>query len=202
MKIKSARFVRSVHDTDGFIQDGLPQVAFVGRSNVGKSTLLNRLVGRKQLARISSKPGRTRAINYFLIDDRLYFVDLPGYGFARVGKQERQAWAKLMEAYFRASLPDTHVIQLVDSKVGATDSDVQAFEYLHSLGADVSVVATKIDKVSRGRRQRQLQEIRSSLRLGADDAIIAFSAQTGEGAGEIWKVLPTSRGSAPHHDSP
>ena len=191
MKIKSAEFVRSVHTQDGFLNDGLPQVAFVGRSNVGKSTLLNRLVGRKQLARISSRPGRTRAINFFLINNRFYFVDLPGYGFARVGKDERRAWAKLMEAYFTHTLPNTHVIQLVDSKVGATESDVQAFEYLRSLGAEVSVVATKIDKVSRSRRHQQLQGVRSTLGLTADDAVIAFSAQSGEGSSEIWKVLPT-----------
>jgi len=163
-------------------------VAFVGRSNVGKSSLLNRLLGRKKLARISSSPGKTRAVNYFLIESHFYFVDLPGYGYAKVAKKERESWAKLMEQYFQHVQNRVHVIQLVDGKVGATELDVQANEYLSSLGCGRTVVATKIDRVRPNQRARRLAEIRGQLALQTEP-LIAFSAQTGEGVKELWKEI-------------
>ena len=134
MRIETARFVLSAVESRGFVDDGHPEIAFVGRSNVGKSSLLNRLIKRKTLARISSTPGRTRAVNYFLINEDFYFVDLPGYGYALVSKTERQAWADLMEKYFREAARRAMVVQIVDAKVGATDLDVQAYEYVQSVG--------------------------------------------------------------------
>ncbi len=188
MKVLTARYVRSAVRAEDFLRDGLAEVAFVGRSNVGKSSLLNRLVGRKGLARISSSPGRTRAINYFLINERFYFVDLPGYGYAKVSKSERRSWTALMEKYLRRQTGGL-VFQLVDGKVGATPLDVQAAEYLDSLGVEPAVVATKVDKVSRGRRQMALAGIRRELGLNTDTEVIPFSAVTGEGAREIWRVI-------------
>lgn len=201
--------MRSAHSASDFPRDGRPEIAFVGRSNVGKSSLMNRLLGRKGLARTSSTPGRTRAIYFFLINDRFYFVDLPGYGYAKAGKADRQAWAELIESYFRRDAarrderrdearvepdrpdprPRTSVVLLVDGKVGATDLDVQALEYLHHLGTDVIVVATKIDKVRRGRRSKQVAEVRSKLRLPPGAGPVAVSAETGEGMKELWREL-------------
>jgi GTP-binding protein len=164
-------------------------VAFVGRSNVGKSSLLNRLLRRKGLARISSKPGRTRAANYFLIDDRLYFVDLPGYGFARAGRDERQDWARLTEEYFGREGYHGPAVQLVDGKVGATPLDVQAHEYLEHLGVATLVVATKIDRVPRNQRRARLAKIRDALALPEGTPLIPVSSKTGEGLPELWREL-------------
>ena len=188
MRNQQALFIRSAPTRKEFLDDGRAEVAFVGRSNVGKSTLLNRLLGRKKLARISSSPGKTRSINYFLIESRFYLVDLPGYGYAKVARSERQSWAKLMEQYFQHVQNRVHVIQLVDGKVGATELDVQASEYLSSLGCGRTVVATKMDRVRPNQRARRLAEIRDQLTLQAE-TLIAFSAQTGEGVRELWKEI-------------
>lgn len=188
MKIETARFVHAAHKQDDFLSDARPEIALVGRSNVGKSSLLNRLVGRTRLARISSTPGRTRAINYFLINERFYLVDLPGYGYAKVSKQERQAWARLMDAYFRRQESSPWLLQIVDAKVGATPLDVQAREYLTSLGATGEVVATKIDRVKQGRRRAAIEAISRDLELG-DLEVIPFSARTGEGKKRLWRAI-------------
>ena len=188
MRNQQALFIRSAPTRKEFLDDGRAEVAFVGRSNVGKSTLLNRLLGRKNLARISSSPGKTRVINYFLIESRFYFVDLPGYGYAKVARSERQSWAKLMEQYFQQVQHRVHVIQLVDGKVGATELDVQANEYLSSLGCGRMVVATKMDRIRANQRARQLAGIRDQLTL-QDESLIAFSAQTGEGVKELWRQI-------------
>lgn len=190
MKIETARFVRAAHVQSDLLSDGRPQIALVGRSNVGKSSLLNRLVGREKLARISSTPGRTRAVNYFLINNRFYLADLPGYGYAKVSKKERQSWALLMDAYFQQAAWAGSSIQLVDAKVGATPLDVQAHEYLADVGVAGDVVATKIDRVGRSRRGVALKCIREDLEL-MDAEIIPFSARTGEGTGEIWRAIDT-----------
>jgi len=194
VKVKSAKYLRSAVKPSDFLEDGRPQIAFVGRSNVGKSTLLNRLVGRTALARISSKPGRTRAINYFDINSSFYFVDLPGYGYAKVSKTERQAWADLMAQYFETGAEHAMVIQLVDGKVGATPLDQQATEYLFSCGVEPVVVATKIDRVTKGKRQAAVSSIRRDLDLG-EATIIPFAAPSGDGLKEIWKTIDRYLGS-------
>lgn len=188
MRIDTARFVLAAHSRDEFPRDGRPEVAIVGRSNVGKSSLLNSLVGQTRLARTSSTPGRTRAVNYFLINERWYLVDLPGYGYAKVAMEEREAWGRLMDEYFRQGPGDRLLIQLVDAKVGATPLDVQARDYLLALGGDGVVVATKIDRVGRGRRKQALESIRRELKLG-DRQVLPFSARTGEGKKELWRVI-------------
>ena len=188
LQIEQAQFIVSAVDKGSFVADGRPEIAFVGRSNVGKSSLLNRLVGQRKLARISSTPGRTRAINYFLLNGRFYFVDLPGYGYAKVSKAERRRWAKLMEQYFDQARSRCLAVQIVDGKVGATELDVQAAEYMAHLGLRRLVVATKMDRLPRSRRHRSLVEIRRVL--GAAEAeVIGFSARSGEGSKDLWATI-------------
>lgn len=191
MKIDTAEFVLSASRQDQFLRDGMPEIAFVGRSNVGKSSLLNRILQRKGLARTSRSPGRTRLVNYFLVNRRFYFVDLPGYGFARASRQERQRWSELLEEYFSQSetAGGRLLVQLIDGKVGATPLDVQAMEYFRSLGLEPLLVATKIDKVPRSRRARNLAAIRRRLDLDGEFEIVPFSAVSGEGARQLWNGI-------------
>jgi GTP-binding protein len=189
VKIESAEFVISAFSAKQFLRGGMPEVAFVGRSNVGKSSLLNRLLARKGLARVGSTPGRTQSVNYFEINRRLCFVDLPGFGFAKAPKSQRQKWAELMNLYFRHSGEQMLLVQLVDSKVGATRLDEEAQEYFRGLGIRTLIVATKIDKVPRTRRARSLKAIRQSLELPEEDNVVPFSAVSGEGVKELWKEI-------------
>jgi len=191
LKLETAEFIRSAHGSGEYLRDGRPEVAFVGRSNVGKSSLLNRLLGRKGLARISSTPGRTQAVNYFLVNRRFYFVDLPGYGYAKAGKEARREWAARVEGYFRER-PPALVVLLVDGNVGATPLDVQAYEYLSGLGSQVLVVATKIDRISRGRWANVVRDVRKALNLQEEVPIIPVSARSGVGIKELWGAV------APH----
>jgi len=188
VKVESAEFVKSARASGDFVRDGRPEIAFVGRSNVGKSSLLNRLLGRKGLARVSSTPGRTRLVNYFLVNRRFWFVDLPGYGYAKAGKEERKEWAALADSYFRADeRMRPLVVMLVDGKIGATPLDVQAYEYLASLRVEMLVVATKVDRLPRGKRAAMEKGIRAALGDGID--IIPVSAHSGEGIQELWSAV-------------
>jgi GTP-binding protein len=185
-RVDRAEFVRSAFGRADFLRDGRPQVVFAGRSNVGKSSLLNRLLGRRALARVSSTPGRTRAVNYFLVNGRYYFVDLPGYGYAKASRDERREWARVVEEYLGQALPDARVVLLVDGKVGATDKDAEALRFFVERGAVVTVVATKMDRVPQGKRAAQLAAIRRTLELPADAPVIAVSAESGEGMKQLW----------------
>ena len=189
MKVESAEFVKSARASGDFVRDGRPEIAFVGRSNVGKSSLLNRLLGRKGLARVSSTPGRTRLVNYFLVNRRFWFVDLPGYGYAKAGKDERREWAALADSYFRDNSSRPLVVMLVDGKVGATPLDAQAYEYLASLGVQLAVVATKVDRLPRGKRAAMERGVREALGLEGDLPLIPVSAHSGEGMQELWSAV-------------
>ena len=189
MKIKDVEFLRSATAAKQFVRDGLPQVAFAGRSNVGKSSLLNRLLQRKKLARTSSKPGRTRMVNYFLINKRFYFVDLPGYGYAKASKVDRQSWGDLIESYLLESAEDLRLVLLVDAKIQGSPLDTQAFEYFQSLGVAQLVVATKIDRVPRSKRTQSLKKIAERLDLEDVDDILPVSAETGEGIDKLFVEL-------------
>lgn len=187
MGIETAEFVKSSTRLEEFCDDGRPEVAFVGRSNVGKSSLMNRLVGRT-VARTSSTPGRTRMINWFSTN-RGWLVDLPGFGYARASKTERQAWAEVIGQYFTRDFERIVPIQLVDAKVGATDLDRGAIDWLRSLGRMPVVVATKVDKLKRGERARALERIRQALRLERESDLLAVSSETGEGVRELRKRI-------------
>jgi GTP-binding protein len=164
----------------------LPEIAFAGRSNVGKSSLLNRLVGRRGLARVSKTPGRTQQINFFALDDRLLFVDLPGYGFARVPLAVKAAWQSLVEAYLVGRRTLRGVVLLVDARRGIEADDQQLLDFLAAHGIASLLVATKVDKLGRGARTRALSALRAA-RPG--DAAIPFSAETGEGRVAVWAAI-------------
>lgn len=188
MKFGKAEFVGASATPEGHLGDGSAEVALVGRSNVGKSSLLNRLVGSR-LARVSSTPGRTRTVNWFRIDGSFWLVDLPGYGWAKASRTERASWAALVESYFARQTGPRLVVQLVDAKVGATPLDVEAAEYLAATGATLMVVATKVDRLKSNERVRNLAEIRRTLRLEDEAALVAVSAVSGEGVRELGKRI-------------
>ncbi len=173
--------------------DTMAEIAFAGRSNVGKSSLLNLLTGRKKLARVSGSPGKTRTINFYLVNDTFRIVDLPGYGYAKVSKSTTENWGKMMETYFQNRQGLRKVIQLVDIRHKPTAQDIQMYQYLRHYGLDGIVVCTKADKVSRNEMQKNIALIRKTLELSGEDKVIAVSAlkKTGyeELLCEIEKIL-------------
>lgn len=166
----------------------LPEIAFSGRSNVGKSSLLNKLVRRKALARVSGTPGKTREINFFRVNDAFHLVDLPGYGYARVSKAARGTWRPLIEGYLQTSEHLRGVVQLIDARHAPSDDDLRMMDFLASLGVPTIVVATKVDKLSRAERGPTLATL--TARLGIEDEqLIPFSARTGEGRDELAQAV-------------
>lgn len=184
MEIKNASFVTSMAEYAEGGRICLPQLAVVGKSNVGKSTLINALCNRKKLCKTSSTPGKTRLINVFLINEAFHLVDLPGYGFAKVDKEEKQRWGLMMERYFRESELLRHVLQLVDIRHEPTEDDVTMNRFLRSMQIPFTVVATKADKISRGSRLKQLAPICRAL-LVQPWQIIPFSGEDGTGREEL-----------------
>lgn len=166
----------------------LPEIAFSGRSNVGKSSLLNALVRRKALARVSSTPGKTREINFFRVNDAFHLVDLPGYGYARASKAARDAWRPLIEGYLRTSEHLRGVVQLIDSRHPPSDDDHRMMQFLGSLGVPTIVVATKVDKLKRAAREPTFAGLAAQLGVD-DDQVIPFSAHTGEGRDELAEAI-------------
>ena len=189
MKATKAEFVVSAAAPAQFPRDGLPEIAFAGRSNVGKSSLLNRLVGRKGLAATSKTPGRTRLINFFRIDGEAYFVDLPGYGYAAAPKGLRETWGGLVEGYLRGR-PELHgVIFLLDIRHEPTGRDLEMRGLLDEARLPWIPVLTKVDKVGRGERGRLIARIARALSLADPGLAIPFSALTGEGTRELWAAI-------------
>lgn len=169
--------------------DDMAEIAFAGRSNVGKSSLLNLLTGRKKLAKVSSSPGKTRTINFYLINDSFRIVDLPGYGYAEVSKSISANWGDMMEQYFDARQGLLKVVQLVDIRHEPTKQDIQMYDYLRHYGLDGIVVATKADKVSKRELQKNIAVIRKSLKLSMDDRVIPISALKKSGQEELISVI-------------
>lgn len=172
----------------------LDEIAFVGRSNVGKSSLLNLLTNRKSLARVSGNPGKTRTINFYLINDAFRFVDLPGYGYAKVSKSITADWDRMMDDFFKQRKNLRRVVQLVDIRHEPSKLDVQMYEYLRSYGLDGLVCATKADKISGNQKQKNLSVIRKSLNLGKDDKIVAVSALKKTGHDELLNYIAEELG--------
>ncbi|MBQ0040865.1 MAG: YihA family ribosome biogenesis GTP-binding protein [Clostridiales bacterium] len=165
------------------------EIAFAGRSNVGKSSLLNMITGRKSLARVSGNPGKTRTINFYLCNDEFRIVDLPGYGYAKVSRSESEKWGEMMEAYLEKRENLVKVVQLVDIRHKPSAQDVQMYDYLKYFGLDGIVVATKADKVSNNERQKCLKEIRNTLGMGKGDVIIPCSALKRTGTDQLLEVI-------------
>jgi GTP-binding protein len=194
MIIKKAEFIISAVSPAQYPPDDRPEIAFAGRSNVGKSSLLNAILGRKSLAKTSSQPGKTRTINFFNINDYAYFVDLPGYGYARVSKAEKLKWGKIIEEYLngRSSLID--VVLLVDIRHEPTLDDRLMYEWIKSHNRKVTVVATKSDKISRGQYQKHISVIKKSLQMENGDNLVIFSSLSKSGREEIWHLFDSLLG--------
>lgn len=178
MNYNNVQFIKSAVKPSDFLRDGRCQIAFAGKSNVGKSSVINRLLNRKNFARVGSAPGKTIHVNYFLIDNKAYFVDLPGYGYAQVSKSERDRWGKLMEQYFAEGLFALGVM-IVDSRHKPTADDMTMAEWFKASGKPFAVVANKVDKVKKSQLEGNLQLIRETLGLSEDTPLIPFSAEKG-----------------------
>ena len=183
-------FLRSAAAPEHFLRDGLPQFAFAGRSNVGKSSVINRLVGRKNLAYVGASPGKTTQVNYFLVDRRAYLVDLPGYGYAKVSRAEKERWGRLMERYFQdeGGLITIGVL-IVDIRHKPTADDVTMHTWFQESGCPEIVVANKLDKLKRSQVESSLALIRKTLELTERDALVPFSAEKGTGREELIHLL-------------
>ena len=184
LNLHNAEFLRSAVKESDFPSDGLPQVVFAGKSNAGKSSVINKLLGRKNFARVSAQPGKTVHINYFMIDRKMYLVDLPGYGYARVSKAEQQRWGALMETYFALGLL-TVGIQIVDIRHKPTRDDVTMADWFRASDKPWIVVANKLDKIKKSQLEGNLAEIRQTLLLPAEVPVIPFSAEKGIGRDEV-----------------
>ena len=187
--IKKAEFVSSYVDIISLPVDNLPEIAMVGRSNVGKSSLINKVVNRKNLAKSSSTPGKTRTINYYVLNSEWYMVDLPGYGFARVSKAEREKWGKMIEKYLSNRGQLRGVVQLLDIRHPPTENDIKMKQWLEHYEIPILLVATKTDKVSRNEKNKNIAVIKKTLNLSPDQLPIAFSAESGEGLAEVKEAL-------------
>jgi GTP-binding protein len=186
MKIISAEFIKSAFDERDWPRDPKPEVAFLGRSNVGKSSLINSLLGVRGLARTSSTPGRTQALNFFLINGRFRFVDLPGYGYARVPRGVKAAWGEMATNYLAKRMGLVLSIHIVDSRHEPTTLDLQLNEWLRHHARPRVVVATKSDKLSQNQLRKNIERARRAL--GAEE-VIAYSATTGRGRDEVWRTI-------------
>ena len=189
MNLHNAEFILSAASRRDFLRDGLPQIAFAGRSNVGKSSVINRLLGRKNLARVGSAPGKTTHVNYFRVDGSFYLVDLPGYGYAKVPRAEKERWARLMEDYFSAPESITLGVMVVDARHKPTANDCLMAEWFKGTGRPFVVAANKVDKVKKSALAENLAQIRTELEL--DDAVrlIPFSAEKWTGKEDLLSLL-------------
>ncbi|MCA1009842.1 ribosome biogenesis GTP-binding protein YihA/YsxC [Halobacillus halophilus] len=189
MKVNYADIVISAASKKQYPKAPIPEIALAGRSNVGKSSFINKMIQRKNLARTSSKPGKTQTLNFYIINDLFHFVDVPGYGYAKVSKKERAKWGEMMEEYFseREQLRATALI--IDSRHKPTEDDVIMYNYLKHFGLPVMVIATKLDKLKKSQKHKQLKTIQEVLEMEEEDTLIPFSSETGEGKELAWKTM-------------
>ncbi|WP_225744160.1 ribosome biogenesis GTP-binding protein YihA/YsxC [Marinilactibacillus sp. Marseille-P9653] len=193
-KIHYAEIVISAVSPLQYPDDGLPEIALAGRSNVGKSSFINTMVNRKKLARTSGKPGKTRTLNWFNIENSLFFVDVPGYGYAKVSNAEQKKWGDMMNIYFSSREELTLSILLVDLRHHPTELDIQMYDFLKYYDLPVLVVATKADKIKKSRRNKHINQVVQTLQLATEDKVIMFSSETREGREEVWnEILASTR---------
>ena len=189
MNLNQVEFVRSVAAVSDCPKDGLPQIAFAGKSNVGKSSVINRLLQRKNFARVGEAPGKTTQINFFRVDNRLYLVDLPGYGYAKVGRETSAKWGQMVEKYLHKSRQLKAVFLLVDMRHEPNANDKQMYEWIKANGFEPIIIMTKLDKLGKNERVKMVKAIREGLGAGKDATLLPYSAITKEGREEIYQVL-------------
>jgi GTP-binding protein len=189
MKVTSSEIVISAVSPAQYPDSPLPEFALAGRSNVGKSSFINKMLSRKGLARISSKPGKTQTLNFYLINEMLHFVDVPGYGYAKVSKKEREAWGKMIETYFMSREQLRAAVLIVDLRHPPTADDRMMYGFLKHYDIPCIIIATKADKIPKGKWQKHLKITRETLQLEKGDHLLLFSSETGEGRDQAWGVL-------------
>lgn len=192
MIIKRCDFVTSAAQKGQYPMSDLPEVAFVGRSNVGKSSLINSMLNRKKLVKVSSKPGKTRLINFFLVNEELMLVDLPGYGYAAVSRSEKEKWGKMIEDYLRTRDTLKTVALLVDIRHKPTGDDKLMYDFIKYYRGSVLVVATKWDKITKNAFKKNMDVIRQTLNLDETDTLIPYSSETHQGREELWDAILAS----------
>ena len=185
LNVNKAEFVKSASAAGQFIHSSVPKVAFAGKSNVGKSSVINRMLNRKNFARVGAQPGKTVHVNYFLIDGKLYFVDLPGYGYAKVSQAEKERWGKLMEDFFADPGTFDLGVMIVDARHKPTADDITMAEWFQNAGCRLAVVANKLDKLKKSEIEPNLQLIRETLGLSEEVPLIPFSAEKGQGREQL-----------------
>lgn len=188
MKINNAKFIISAVGPQQYPGELLPELAFIGRSNVGKSSFINTIINRKNLARTSNNPGKTQTINFYLIENSFHLVDLPGYGFARVSKTMREKWGKFIEEYLSKRSQLQCVFHLIDIRHVPTNDDVLMFQWLQHLGIPTVIIATKLDKIPRGKRQQHVAQIKKALNI-KEGLIIPFSSVSKEGKEDVLELI-------------
>lgn len=194
MVIKNVSLETVIGVTSRIPQNTMTEIAFAGKSNVGKSSLINALMNRKSLARTSAQPGKTQTINFYNINDELYFVDLPGYGYARANTGVKEQWGKMVERYLHQSKMLKAVFLLIDIRHDPSANDKMMYDWICSNGFQPVIIATKADKINRSQLQKQVKAVRQGLGLGKDAVVIPFSAQTKQGRYEIYGIIDSIRG--------
>ena len=189
LNFNKAEFVLSAASPQAFLRDGRPQVTFAGRSNVGKSSVINQILNRKNFARVGATPGKTTQINYFCIDNKVYFTDLPGYGYAKVSQAERERWGRLMESYFSQPELITLGILIVDARHKPTADDVTMRQWFENTRCPLIVVANKLDKLKKNEIEPNMTQIRETLSLTESDILIPFSAEKGMGKMDLLSAI-------------
>lgn len=194
MEVRNVSLEAVAVEKNQYPKSNLPEVSFVGRSNVGKSSLINTMINRKSLARTSKTPGKTRTINFYNVEDLLYFVDLPGYGYAKISRSESEKWGAMIESYLKGREQLKAIILLVDIRHEPSANDKMMYEWLKHYNHPFIVVATKADKISRGRRDKHYSVIRKALGLKRDDVLIGFSSEAKDGKDMLWEVIEEMSG--------
>lgn len=189
MKVTKSEIVISAVKPEQYPDSGLPEIALAGRSNVGKSSFINTLINRKNLARTSSKPGKTQTLNFYIINDLLHFVDVPGYGFAKVSKTEREAWGRMIETYLTRREELKAVVQIVDLRHPPSNDDIMMYNFLKHYELPVIVIATKSDKIPKGKWDKYKKAVKESLKMESGDPLILFSSETKKGKEEAWAAI-------------
>ncbi|KAA0965324.1 YihA family ribosome biogenesis GTP-binding protein [Sporosarcina sp. ANT_H38] len=189
MKVHNVEMIMSAVRPDQYPIQGYPEFALAGRSNVGKSSFINKMIGRKSLARTSSKPGKTQTLNFYKIEEQVFFVDVPGYGYAKVSKSSRETWGKFIQEYMTEREPLQAVIQIVDLRHAPSAEDCAMYDFLVENNIPAIIIATKADKIPKGKWEKHKKVVRETLEMRPYDALIVFSSEKGIGMDEAWREI-------------